>query len=84
MAYDICDAESTLLLAASMLTITKKLDSETAGVKVDPDTIIHDYLSWRADRLVPAEEEADEVGDFVSRWLEELPPSLPNAQCDDA
>lgn len=82
MAYNICDVESTLLLAASTLNLMKKLDSDTAGMTVD--TIVPDHVSWRADRLVPAEEEADEVGDFVRRWLEGLPPLSPNAQCNEA
>lgn len=84
MAYNMCDVESAFLLAASTLTLMKKLDSETAGMTVDPDTIVPDHLSWRADRLVPAEEKADKLGDFVRRWLEGLPPLSPNAQCNEA
>ncbi|KAI0827458.1 hypothetical protein BC628DRAFT_182627 [Trametes gibbosa] len=62
IAYDMCNVGSALLLAASVLSLKRKLDSETAAVRVD--STIADYLSWRADRLRHAEEpEARNIDD---------------------
>lgn len=83
IAYDMCNVGSALLLAASVLSLKMKLDSETAAVRVD--STIADYLSWRADRLRHAEEpEARNIDDSVGRWLQDTPPLLPIPQCDRA